>query len=481
MKAVVVSFDHLPVGFLGCYGNTWVDTPNFDRLAAEAVVFDGHFAECLGSTANHAWWTGCRQFPAAPGTSRGGDVVDQLRGAGVRTKLLVEEPNARPVPTPTTFDEVATIEGVDGLDADPPSTPFARLVAEASRRMAEDSNGNELLWLKSRGVPSPWSPPREFAERYVALFEDLEDETEDVPGPSDDDEFEWVAIEDTFEDDETEDGFDEAEVEPADEFEDVDEDAAEGEELDEQEELDALLRALAGVGEHENTDALDTSDWLLVRAVYGGYVALLDLGIGELRKAIAEQWGDDVLLIVTAVEGESLGERVGFPAGPAELGEECVHTPLIVSAPGMLPGMRCHDLTQPMDVAASLLDWFGITAADAACEGRSLLPAVRGERIGIEEDEYAIVYGNRPSTSDVPPAAAIRTRHRVLTTSDATRVQEADPRDDEVQLFVKPSDVWEMHDVSSQSPDETRAMAAKLAEFLALAQSACPVAPPRLD
>src|SRR5688572_23505202 len=46
MHAVVVTFDHLSLNFLGCYGNTWIDTPHFDRLAAGCVVFDNAYGTC---------------------------------------------------------------------------------------------------------------------------------------------------------------------------------------------------------------------------------------------------------------------------------------------------------------------------------------------------------------------------------------------------------------------------------------------------
>jgi arylsulfatase A-like enzyme len=38
----------LHLAYLGCYGNDWVATPNLDRLAGDAVVFDGHFAGTPG-------------------------------------------------------------------------------------------------------------------------------------------------------------------------------------------------------------------------------------------------------------------------------------------------------------------------------------------------------------------------------------------------------------------------------------------------
>ena len=44
MKVVSFLLHGCPVSFLGAYGNEWVGTPNLDRLAAEGVVFDAHFA-----------------------------------------------------------------------------------------------------------------------------------------------------------------------------------------------------------------------------------------------------------------------------------------------------------------------------------------------------------------------------------------------------------------------------------------------------
>lgn len=43
MKAIMVMFDSLNRHFLPCYGNTWVHAPNFQRLAERSVVFDNAY------------------------------------------------------------------------------------------------------------------------------------------------------------------------------------------------------------------------------------------------------------------------------------------------------------------------------------------------------------------------------------------------------------------------------------------------------
>src|SRR5262245_14740164 len=64
MKVVVLVINGFHLGYLGCYGNDWTDTPSLDRLAAEAVVFDRHYADRVDAAgARHAWRTGRYSFP----------------------------------------------------------------------------------------------------------------------------------------------------------------------------------------------------------------------------------------------------------------------------------------------------------------------------------------------------------------------------------------------------------------------------------
>ena len=67
MNALVVTFDQLPLRMLGCYGNDWIATPHFDRLSAESVVFDAHFADATShSQPSDAWWTGQHRLRSSP-------------------------------------------------------------------------------------------------------------------------------------------------------------------------------------------------------------------------------------------------------------------------------------------------------------------------------------------------------------------------------------------------------------------------------
>jgi arylsulfatase A-like enzyme len=62
MEIVVLDVPALHLGYLGCYGNDWVATPNIDRLASESVVFDRHCFDAVQPTP--LAWTGHQPLPA---------------------------------------------------------------------------------------------------------------------------------------------------------------------------------------------------------------------------------------------------------------------------------------------------------------------------------------------------------------------------------------------------------------------------------
>ncbi len=180
MNAIVLSFDRLPLSFLACYGNNWIETPNFDRLAAQSVCFHQHFAESLTlNTVRHAWWSGCYEC-RRQGEPRVSDLLPaELAARGVTVRMLLEagspdDASARDLSQ--LFPEwTQVVTGADGLDVAPDDTPFHRLVARAQRdlRLLRTSRSEPwLLWIKSRGVPLPWLPPAE----YARLFLDVDDD-----------------------------------------------------------------------------------------------------------------------------------------------------------------------------------------------------------------------------------------------------------------------------------------------------------------
>ena len=69
MKVLVLAPRGLHLGFVGCYGNDWVATPNLDRLAAEGVVFDQHLLDRPDLALAELPLRQARRAPAASGQS----------------------------------------------------------------------------------------------------------------------------------------------------------------------------------------------------------------------------------------------------------------------------------------------------------------------------------------------------------------------------------------------------------------------------
>jgi hypothetical protein len=77
MKILVIEVAGLHLGYLGCYGNDWVATPNLDRIAVDGIVFDWHIAdqpELQFTTAQRG--NGSLLFPRRrPGRDRAAEVA----------------------------------------------------------------------------------------------------------------------------------------------------------------------------------------------------------------------------------------------------------------------------------------------------------------------------------------------------------------------------------------------------------------------
>ncbi|MFO1325497.1 MAG: sulfatase-like hydrolase/transferase [Burkholderiales bacterium] len=125
-----------------------------------------------------------------------------------------------------------------------------------------------------------------------------------------------------------------------------------------------------------------------VRPAYMGLVAQLDDHVGRLMASLAGQRRlDDTLIVFTADHGEFLGDR---GLGEKELFyDEIVRVPFVVVDPDpradATRGTRDTRFVEAIDVVPTVLDALGIGRPDR-CEGRSLLPLVRGEVVARWRD-----------------------------------------------------------------------------------------------
>jgi arylsulfatase A-like enzyme len=321
-----------------------------------------------------------------------------LHAGDVQSSLVVESDGRDESSIAPPFGEVITVRGADGFDVAENETPFAR-VAQRCGDWLRESPGERrpaLLWIKSRGVPTPWIPPQAFAELYLEEFGLVED-----AAPAGDDE-------------------EESEPPP-----------------------DAVPEATAG-------DESDGSlDWRYAAAMYAAYVTLIDRWLGMLVTTLDESphW-KDALLIVTAAAGLEMGEHGSLGDQSHLLRSESAQTPLWVRLPGSdQGGTRRQTLVQTLDLPPTLLEWFcGGDAVEAASivtapplSGCSLIPLIRNQQVaprpfllmGNDRTEWGI---RTPDFFYVEPG---------------DRHPEPKPP---ARLFEKPHDRWDQSDVLSQYP-----------------------------
>ena len=92
MNAICLVIDRLHAGYVGAYGNTWIETPAMNRLASQSFLLDQALIdspdlERLYRSYWQGWHAACPP-PEGPRPS----LAARLRAAGVATALLGDEP-----------------------------------------------------------------------------------------------------------------------------------------------------------------------------------------------------------------------------------------------------------------------------------------------------------------------------------------------------------------------------------------------------
>lgn len=71
---IVISLDTTRADHFGCYGNTWIETPNLDALAAESILFTDYVTAISTTLSSHvSLFTG--KYPHTHGVPRNGFIV----------------------------------------------------------------------------------------------------------------------------------------------------------------------------------------------------------------------------------------------------------------------------------------------------------------------------------------------------------------------------------------------------------------------
>src|SRR4029078_749424 len=102
---VCLGISRLHVGYLGAYGNTWIRTPAFDRLAAESFVFDRATIDSPDLAIQYrSLWLGVHALCPESRAAGRPTLIERLNTSGYRSVLLTDEPIVAEHPLAARFE-----------------------------------------------------------------------------------------------------------------------------------------------------------------------------------------------------------------------------------------------------------------------------------------------------------------------------------------------------------------------------------------
>jgi arylsulfatase A-like enzyme len=372
MKLIFVLFDSLVRNALGAYGSTWVPTPNFDRFARRAVVFDNHWAGSLPCMpARREMHTGRYNFlhrgwgPLEPFDR---SVFERLGRSGVYTHLVSDHFHYFEDGGATYHQRYDSWDFIRGQENDkwkamvqPPIERFKKMYDPRNYALPQD--GKRMMHCITREyIKDEADFPCVKCFRGGIEFLDQNRDADD-----------WLLQIECFD--------------PHEPFF-----------------APERFRLAAGVDDSRPVldwpryDAVveDAEACVQMRANFAALVRMCDHYFGELLDYLDrhDMW-QDTALVLTTDHGFLLSEHDWWGKCRMPFYNEVAHIPLMIYTPaaGRHGGRRCASLTQTIDLAPTLLDCFGF-AADAETTGKSLLPLLAQDRQLREVALYGIFGGS---------------------------------------------------------------------------------------
>lgn len=170
ISAIIFVPDRVGSGFLGPYGNTWVETQSCNWLASEGLLCEFALSDSLAlETVYRSYWTGRH---AMDGRKVEETLPEAAAKAGLKTILLTDEPRVAEHPLTAGFAEKILLPAspAQAPATDIEETQTARLTQAAMETIAQQREPY-LLWIHSRGMSGAWDAPL----GYRNAFRDEED------------------------------------------------------------------------------------------------------------------------------------------------------------------------------------------------------------------------------------------------------------------------------------------------------------------
>jgi arylsulfatase A-like enzyme len=344
MRAIILMYDSLNRHMLPPYGDTFVQTPNFERLAERTVMFDNFYAGSMPCMpARREMHTGRYNFlhrswgPLEPFDD---SVFEILKNAGIHTHLASDHPHYWEDGGATYHTRYSTWEFFRGQEGDPwkgvvdaPPDEIGGMFGRMRRQDAVnrsymptemDHNQTQTVdagihFLETNAGADNWLLQLELFDPHEPFFvhEDYKKlYADDYEGP----EFDWPPY--------------------------------------------SKVTEGADMAEH-------------ARNAYAALVTMCDHSLGRVLDFMDghDMW-DDTMLIVNTDHGYLLGEHGWWAKGVMPWYNELVHLPFFIWDP-RTRGREAHStvLAQTIDLAPTLLRYFGVEPT-ADMQGHDLAEAL---------------------------------------------------------------------------------------------------------
>ena len=311
---ICVVVDRLHAGMLGAYGNSWIHSAQFDRLACESFLFDQALIDCPElAQIYRGYWLGAPAVGKSSQVPATASLIQLLNAAGWHTVLMTDEREVAGHVLANDFAQRIFVEpsATDATASAVEETQMARLFGTTTEHLATIEQPF-CLWLHVRGMAGAWDAPLEFRNQYA-------DEEDPVPP-------DFTTVPDRWLPDE---------YDP--------------------DELLGITHAYAG--------QISLLDLCLG--------ALLDY----LQEAELDA---NTQLTLLGARGFPLGEHRRVGTCDYALYNELIQTPWLMRFPADLGKLaRSQALVQPADLPGTLLDWLGLDRSQlGAGHASSLLPII---------------------------------------------------------------------------------------------------------
>jgi hypothetical protein len=380
MNAICLVMDRLHAGYVGAYGNSWIETPSLDRLATQAFLLDRHWLDCPQlELLYRSYWLGRHALELQEEDARRRPLPELLSARGVATTLVSDDPVVLAHPLAQGFGQRLELPAPQsiGLASQWDETHLAHCFAQWIGWL-EQATEPFFLWCHLGSLGMTWDAPYELRAHYAA------DEDPEPPAGA---EVPLLVLEEDY----------------------------------------------------------DPDQLLGITQSYAGQVTLLDTCLGVLLDWLEDsEVGKKTQFTLMSSRGFPLGEhrRVG---GDEAIYGELLHVPVLLRFPdGEGMAARSQALTQPADLWATLVDWWGLREQAVPSRGQSLLPLVRGDVTQIRDRLCVTGQGGQ---------------HGIITPAWYGRFAE------KPEVYLKPDDRWEFNDVSARCPE--------IVDLLQEAQSQC--------